>query len=212
MGDLTVYDKNGNPIHPGKPRMGLFGLLTGSIDTWCLEKETAIEVRRLDAQTKLIEARQKVVRAEYVARIEALQLEQQYEQEVRELVFWRTLNTVPEDMQLTYLERQKATELLLAERETLLRNRREGISTPPVPALPPPDAPVPVTETAIQPYVSDREIQRIASRALMKLGSLTGVQAEIAWKAFHQELMRRYPQNIVQEIEDRVEELHDEMS
>jgi len=187
----------------------LWDVLSGSYQAWSAERTADARVRIITAQTRILEAQSRFQLAEQICRRDELLLEQQIEQESRELSFWKQLRSVSEADRLSFLEREQATQILLNERERIRQARFSGPEPIRPAALPVAEEP-PVnalTGPVMQPYLQDDAIEKIATKAVMKLGHLTGSAAEQGWSAFKQELYRRFPQNIAAEIDGRVNEL-----
>ena len=205
---------------------GLFGLFRKNWQAHLAEGATQAELRILACQVRVIEGRRAVAEAELRARIglaeiereamlrelagrrQAAELAQHAEEAEAERRLMLSVRQAPPEQARRILGADIETQRLLKERDQLRRERLgTSLPVPSVPALPAPDYVDTDGTGGLEVYVSDRQVETLAVRALTRFSNLPPDEADRQWEAWRQELHVRLPSYAAAQVEARADEL-----
>jgi len=193
------------------------------MDAWLAEKRTAAQLRLDESERRLMHSRAGVLREVLAAREQLAAEATRVEEAEAELQAQRRLRGVDRGVLREVLGDEAERERLLLERELLRRHRFAGTLPPAV--RPAPEPPVRLLPAAVddedtgqldrpsantEPFevdITDRQIETLALRAVVRFAKLSGREAEDGWAAWRRELRRRLPAFTADEVASRADEL-----
>jgi hypothetical protein len=217
-------------------RGSVLALLRMRYEAWWTETASAAELRILDQQEQVITRRAVLAEAEFNARTRVIAAAVSAADQESEFALRMQLREASITDRFLILGAEVETQRLLAEREYLCGIRANKALPPPphIPA-PAPRANLPCLPTGGRPFpalperdphvdplkpeeigefelhVSDRQIDRLALKAVTRFQHLPRQEAQRAWASWEEELHRRLPMNTAAEVVQRARELQSVM-
>lgn len=219
---MASYDLTNTSSNPSeKPKPGLFGVWGLRYEAWKEEAASDAEVRILSARQRVAKQRASGELAALQAKIQLAETEMdgrrrlllqalQVEELEGEVTLRRQLRQSSPEGRRQILGAEVEVERLMLEREQLRQQRLSG--TAPVPAtLPAHTMPaLPAPEEAYEEaeeYISDRQIETLALKAVTRFAALEPDEADRQWRRWREELFRRFPEYAAEEIAQRTDEM-----
>ncbi len=184
----------------------IFDLLGKRYGAWKTEQEVALELRRIQAEQSLIQARRDLALTECEARQQLLQSVTLLEEATAEQQFRQALRSASDTEAQAQIARAIETERLLLEREQIRQHRLSG-GTGTLPEKRRELPPAPQGERALEVHLTDDQIKTLALRAVTRFGQMKPEEADIQWQRWEEELPTRYPPHIVAELRQAVAEM-----